>query len=215
MEADGDGLPVRCLNCGGERGDEAFFDERCWHALSGAEFNALLDAWTAGARDFPRSPRIPRGEAGEHTSRLRASTPTPAPAPTGMEPGQRCTWAGHANDILAHTFVAETDARWKESAAEDAVFLPAERRRCPYVEPATPAPLLEGPRLRDVPGLRDAIIRVIPKWRHHSEAENADAILSAIAAHLSRAPRRPGGEGEGDLCTLPGQHLPAEEKQRP
>lgn len=58
MEADDEGLPVRCIRCGKDKGEEeAYMHEDCWFGEDGdweSYSNPLALEWDAGARDFPR-----------------------------------------------------------------------------------------------------------------------------------------------------------------
>jgi hypothetical protein len=76
MEVDGrrPQYPARCIGCGS---GEKTFNYHCRDCFSQEEAGERVSAWDAGARDFPRSPRIPRGEG--ESSGCPADKP-PAPA---------------------------------------------------------------------------------------------------------------------------------------
>ena len=65
MEENPNGRPSACLQCGSGALHCVFFCEPCSPGSLPytAEQDVMRKAWLAGARDFPRSPRIPRGDA--------------------------------------------------------------------------------------------------------------------------------------------------------
>jgi hypothetical protein len=55
-EADADGLPARCLGCGGDKGE---FSYHCRACLIERNSDDRAEAWGHGARDFPRAKAPP------------------------------------------------------------------------------------------------------------------------------------------------------------